>query len=206
MLCRSAKYLIALISIFLSAIPASYGQSSALQPQVGLGLEIGTWRPTELNADMSLSILKGTTEHPYIGLSFFTSWNSGLTLRPSLGYWRYSLESAASGASRIQIISLLLDLKYSLLSEVRLVPYVSYGIGLFFGQDTRPAVTLSRLQEAWEAGAGINVGTGFDISVTPRLFFALEFRYHYLKFKQALALTNNYSGPKINLGVFYLLR
>lgn len=203
---RSAKYLLILTSLFLSIVPATFAQSNALQPRLGLGFEIGTWRPTELNTDMSLSILKGTAEHPYIGLSFFTSWNSGLTLRPSLGYWRYCLEPSASEKSRIEIISLLLDLKYSLLSDVRLAPYVSYGMGLFFGQDSRPAETLLHSKAAWEAGAGINIGTGFDIIATSRLFLAMEFRYHYLKFKRTLAVTNNFSGPKISLGIFYLFR
>ncbi|MDZ7263234.1 MAG: outer membrane beta-barrel protein [candidate division KSB1 bacterium] len=192
--------------LLLPMMTASYGQSNGLQPHFGLGFEIGTWRPTELNADMSLSILKGTAEHPYLGLSVFTSWSSGFSLRPSVGYWRYCLESTPSEASRIQIISLLLDLKYSLLSDVRLSPYVSYGMGLFFGQETQPGIALSRFDKGWEAGAGINVGTGFDIHLTSSIFLAMEFRYHYLKFKQALAVTNNYSGPKISLGVFYLFQ
>ena len=45
---------------------------------------------------------------------------------------------------------------------------------------------------------------GFDFSITKKLTVAMEFRYHYVKFNQVVAFTENYSGPKISLGILYL--
>lgn len=169
-----------------------------------LGLEIGDWRPNELGHNVTFTPLKNSKYHPYVGVTLLKPWRWGMTFRSSLGYWKYCNNEPSPQQKTVEIGSILLDLKYSILSDVMLMPYVSYGVGWFFGNESRSNRSFFNSAGDLELGVGINVGTGFDFKVTPKLSLAIEFRYHYVKFKRVIAFTDNYSGPKISLGIIYL--
>lgn len=171
--------------------------------KIGLGVEIGHWRPNDLSDAVDLTPSIKTKNHPYIGVMVLMPWRWGMTFRTSIGYWHYCNSSTQPAPLSIEIGSLLIDLKYSILSDVMLIPYLSYGIGWFAGKAVRSKPRVSALGQSDELGIGADIGTGFDFRFSRRLNLVAEFRYHYVKFKHTVAFTDNYSGPKISLGLIY---
>ncbi len=170
----------------------------------GVGFEIGNWSPNDLSDNGTLLQTKMTQKYPYWGIMLLKPWRWGMTFRSSLGYWKYSSDKSLPAKKTIEIASILLDLKYDILSDVLLLPYVSYGMGWFFGNDLQPHRSFINNRENLELGIGINVGTGFDLKFSQKFNLAAEFRYHYVKFKRVVVFTDNYSGPKISLEMIYL--
>jgi opacity protein-like surface antigen len=199
-----SKFIRATILLCLFLPGTLFPQNKPVSKEIGLGFELGNWRPNDLDEDVSLSFVKRTKDHPYLGIIILKPWRYSLTFRSSLGYWKFCKETSSLENRKIEIVSLLLDLKYAILSDVRLLPYVSYGFGWFFGKENQPGDPLLHLNRQWESGIGVNIGTGFDFKLTRKFFLAMEFRYHYLKFKRVIAFTDNYSGPKISFGIVYL--
>lgn len=197
------SYLLILFIFWMTANSCS-AQNKATVTNFGLGVEIGHWRPDELSGDVTLTPLKKVKKHPFVSILFMKPWRWGMTFRSTLGYWKYSNNEPEPENITIEIGSILIDLKYSILSDVILMPYVSYGIGWFFGDETQSNQSFFDNTQELELGIGINVGTGFDIKITRKFGLAAEFRYHYVKFKRIVAFTDNYSGPKISLGAIYL--
>jgi opacity protein-like surface antigen len=199
------RSIIFIMLVFLIPYHSGIAQNeSTSSHKFGLGLEIGDWRPNNLSDDVTFTPLKNSKYHPYVGVILLKPWRWGMTFRSSLGYWKYSNNEPTPENRVIKISSILLDLKYSILSDVMLMPYVSYGMGWFFGNGSSSNRSFFNNAEHLELGIGINVGTGFDFKITKKLNLAIEFRYHYVKFKQVVAFTDNYSGPKISLGIIYL--
>ncbi len=199
------RSLILIISFILMPFNDGFTQNkSAPSNKFGLGLEIGNWRPNDLSDDVTLSPLKNTKNHPYVGIILLKPWRWEMTFRSSVGYWKYCNNEPSPEKKSIEIVSLLVDLKYSILSDLMLMPYVSYGIGWFFGNESRSNQSFFNNAEEFELGIGINVGSGFDFKFTRNFNLAIEFRYHYVKFKRVIAFTDNYSGPKISIEMIYM--
>ncbi len=198
----------AAILIFLLLLIPCYNGFAQNKPassdKFGLGLEIGNWRPNDLSDKGTFAALKKTQNYPYLGIMLLKPWRWGMTFRSSLGYWKYCDDESLPITKTIEIGSILIDLKYAILSDVMLMPYVSYGMGWFFGNELKSNKYFFNKREGLELGIGINVGTGFDFKFTRKLNLAMEFRYHYVKFKRVVAFTDNYSGPKITIGMIYL--
>ncbi|MCU0644229.1 MAG: porin family protein [bacterium] len=200
------------VSVLVCAVILSFAlfpetalsQNPGTASQLGLGAEIGIWRPNDLSDNVTLSFVTRTKDHPYLGFVLMKPMRYGLTLRGSPGYWKYCDDSIPEETKTIEILSFLVDLKYALLSDVRLLPYVSYGIGWFLGREKKEDDSHFKFSEASQAGIGVNVGTGFDFKLASKIFAALEFRYHYIKFNKVVAFTNNYSGAKVSLAFYYL--
>jgi hypothetical protein len=196
---------IVIILLLLFAIHYSFAQTKpAASDKFGLGLEIGHWRPNDLSDAVTLSPLKNSRNHPYVGMILLKPWRWGMTFRSSLGYWQYCNNEPVPEKKTVEIGSILIDLKYAILADVMLMPYVSYGVGWFFGNEFRSSHAFFAHTRELELGIGINVGTGFDFKFTRRFNLAMEFRYHYIKFKRVVAFTDNYSGPKISIELIYL--
>jgi hypothetical protein len=197
------RSLILIFLLFLILANSVAAQKKSVSPEkFGLGLEIGNWRPNDLGEDVTFMPLKKI--HPYLGLMLLKPWRWGMTFRSCLGYWKYCNDESLPTTKTIEIGSILIDLKYAILSDVILMPYVSYGMGWFFGNELKSNKSFFNNRERLELGIGINVGTGFDFKFTRKLNLAIEFRYHYVKFKRVVAFTDNYSGPKITIGMIYL--
>lgn len=183
---------------------AGQAQDPNSAARFGVGAEFGVWRPNDLSDDITLSFLKQSKDHPYIGFVILKPWRYGLTLRTSPGYWKYADDKIPGETQTIEILSCLVDLKYELLSDVRLLPYVSYGIGWFLGREKEEGECHFKFGDASDVGLGVNVGTGFDFKLATKIYTSLEFRYHYIKFNKVIAFTNNYSGAKVSLALYYL--
>ncbi len=196
------RFLLVLI-ITLSILPGPVISQNSHSDKFGLGMEIGHWRPNDLSDAVDLTPSTASKGHPYIGLMMLIPWRWGMSFRASLGYWHYSDKTDLSNIKTVEIGSFLIDLKYTILTDVMLMPYLSYGIGWFAGKALRSTPRFSSLRQSDELGIGANIGTGFDFRISRRLNLATEFRYHYVKFKHTVAFTDNYSGPKISLGLIY---
>lgn len=176
-------------------------QSSNKLNHFGIGFEIGNWSPSNLNNDVTLTPISKTKNHPYIGVILMKPWRYDLTLRSSFGYWKYNGTTNSMDDKKMEIVTLLVDLKYALLSDVRVLPYVSYGIGWFLGTESAPQDALLEFDKKSEMGLGFNVGTGFDFKMYREFYLTMEFRYLYVKFNKAIAFTDTYSGPRISIGM-----
>lgn len=192
-----------LITNFLHPVHG-HTQEANQRVRFGLGLEIGNWSPSNLDNQVSLTPIKKIKNHPYIGFLLMKPWRYGLTLRTSVGYWKYNGIHNDVDEKKLEIVTLLIDLKYRLIQEVRLLPYVSYGIGWFLGSESVPEDALLEFDSKSEMGLGFNVGTGFDFNIYRELYLTMEFRYLYVKFNRMIAFTDIYSGPRISVGMSVL--
>jgi len=179
-------------------------QTKSKPHKFGLGLELGQWAPTNLNYDPDLASLKEVKTNPSIGFIFLKPWRYGLAFRSTIGVWKYQEEQPSQENEGVKIISILLDMKYVLIDDGFLLPYVSYGVGWFFGCGSENKGKFYDFGEETEMGVGINIGAGFDFQLSQKICAAIEFRYHYVKFNQVVVFTDNYSGPKISLALLYL--
>lgn len=172
--------------------------------KLSLGIEFGTWKPNNLRTTGTPFTLSFSPKYQYIGFFCISPVSENLHLRATLGYYNYYRRNNNASKQSIYLIPFLADLKYFLISGSRICPYVSYGVGAFIG-----AGSASRLfsfgKNSQQIGYGLNLGTGFDFLVTRHIAIGLEFRYHYLKFSEVLVFTDDYSGPKINLTIFYIM-
>lgn len=201
---RSISFWLLYLFLYLLSVNSLQAQNKSEHAKFGVGLEIGKWVPAKLNSDPDLSSLKQVEKNPYLGVMILKPWRFGLTLRASAGIWNYAELENAPDIARIQIASILLDLKYTLISDVIVAPYVSYGAGWFLGSEASKKSNYFDFKEDSEVGLGINVGAGFDFTISRKLLLELEFKYHYVKFNHYVVFTDNYSGPKISFGVLYL--
>ncbi len=182
----------------------SCAQTKKAGKNVGVGFEIGQWLPSSLYSNPDLA-LKEVPKKPYAGLILLKALKHDFFFRSSLGYWKYDEELNMSAEKCVRIIPVLFDLKYLLLTEVLVQPYVSYGAGMFFGSESKSKKEIYNFQTASEMGIGISLGTGFDFQLSENLTIELEFRYLYVKFNHYLVFTESYSGPKVNMAVLLLL-
>lgn len=199
---RSAIFIV--LFFLISCNPGIAQNQSPSPHKFGLGIEIGDWRPNNLSDKVTFTPLKNSKHHPYVGVTLLKPWRWGMTFRSSLGFWKYCDNEPAPQNKTINIGSILLDLKYTILSDVMLMPYVSYGMGWFLGDDSHSGQFFFNSSDELELGIGINVGTGFDFKFAQKFMVNIEFRYHYVKFGRVVAFTDNYSGPKISIGMIYL--
>ena len=200
---KSKKIWIVLAAISLLIFDTGICQNKSKRPKLGLGFELGQWVPTNLNSEPDLSSLIAIKNRPYLGVMLLKPLGYDFTFRGGANVWKYYEEDASTTKKSIQIASLLFDIKYTLLADVFIQPYVSYGAGLFFGFDNKNNNAFINFKGDSEMGIGFNVGTGFDFQLTNNLSLELEFRYHYVKFSNVVQFTDNYSGPKISIAALY---
>jgi len=188
--------------IYLIVNADGISQDKKKQPKFGVGLEVAQWIPSSLNSNPDIVSLKEIKNKPYLGVMLLKTLGYDFTFRGSAGIWKYFEEEPMADNKYVHIVSFLFDLKYTLLGDVFIQPYVSYGAGLFIGFNGKNR-TLFNLNGESEMGTGFNVGTGFDFHLMKKMFLELEFRYHYIKFDKHLVFTDNYSGPKVSVAVLY---
>ncbi|MBN1154933.1 outer membrane beta-barrel protein [candidate division KSB1 bacterium] len=205
MILRSYKYVIFFLLSLLVADTA-HAQPVNYFDKVSVGIELGNWVPNNISRLNTSSALKIQKEAIYTALSLQIPINSNLIFRFTGGYFYYEgLDDTGSEYCNraITITPILVDIKYLLLNDMKITPYVSYGISTNFGfEDTDHFSFLTDKYDHFSVG--INLGTGFDFLITRHLSVGLEFRYHYLEFPENFIFTNNYSGTKINIALCYL--
>ncbi len=172
--------------------------------KLSIGLEFGTWKPNNLRTTETPFTISPSSKYFYFGSVILSPVRNNLQLRITLGYFNYFKRDETVYKKSICLIPVLADLKYLLISDSRLSPYVTYGVGLYIGDDNLSQIMSSAKNKNTAIGYGLNFGTGFDLLMTKNWALGLEFRYHYLRFSDVLIFTDDYSGPKINLTLFYL--
>jgi len=123
--------ILALICLFAPVDGIS--QDKIKQPKVGIGFELGQWVPSSLNSESELASLKEVKNKPYLGIMLLKPLKYDFSFRCNAGIWKYYEEEPTANNKCIRIVSFLFDLKYTLLADVLIQPYVSYGAGLFLG-------------------------------------------------------------------------
>ncbi|MBD3289844.1 outer membrane beta-barrel protein [candidate division KSB1 bacterium] len=194
-------YILLLSLVWLNSARAD---DSGMFDKMSIGLEFGTWKPNNLRSTETPFTISPASKYFYFGSSVMSPISGNLQLRTTLGYFNYHKNDETSRKKTVCLIPVLADLKYLLISDSRLSPYVSYGAGLYIGDDRFSQIFSSSEDKNTAIGYGLNFGTGFDLLITENWAAGLEFRYHYLRFSDVLIFTEDYSGPKINMTVFYL--
>ncbi|MBN2012299.1 hypothetical protein JW960_23420 [candidate division KSB1 bacterium] len=185
-----------LVSILFPSIGT--GQSNDPFAYAGIGIEWGSWHPNNLRiAGHGLS-LKSMNDNLYISGFALAPVANGFALRFTVGYFRHTAPDKSY--KTIELMPILLDIKYQLIAESRLSPYVSYGISSCAGQQS------PKKDNEYDLGYGLNFGTGFDLLMSRRIALGCEFRYHYLRFEKPMVITDDFSGPKVNVSLYYLFK
>ncbi len=195
--------LLILIIVGLLSSGSVFSADLREKPKFGIGLELGQWVPSSLNSDPELASLESVQNKPYLAFTFLKPLKYDFAFRSSAGIWKYFEEDTAANNGCVRIVSFLFDVKYTLLSEVFVQPFVSYGAGMFFGFNGDSDKTLFNISGESEMNVGFNVGAGFDFHFTDKISLELEFRYHYIKYNKVVVYTDNFSGPKVNIAVLY---
>jgi len=164
-----------------------------------VGFEIGSWRPNNLRSTEDPMAFSMSKKYLYLGALMQAPISNNLSLRLSIEHFDYS---SAGENKTIVLVPVLFDIKYILISDSPISPFVSYGAGIFIGDPELKKIISFEFNDK-NVGYGLNFGTGFDFIISRHWFVGLEFRYHYLKFSKVVIFTDDYSGPKINLTLYY---
>ena len=182
---------------------SAFPQKSKLFGRMSVGIEIGSWKPNKLynKREMSSLFVKGAS--PFWGVFLLSPELGDWTLKGGIGYWKQTCLKNMPDTESVTIIHFMLSLKQTIIPEFRLTPFVSYGFAFSLGSENETCIKQVILHKKNEAGFGVNVGAGFDFLITKHWFTGIEFSYHYIKFNQAVGMTNDYSGPKFSANLYY---
>jgi len=198
-------YIFTVLYLFFCA-SSTFAQTNYYFDKVTVGGEIGNWMPNNLDYSNTLLTLNRKKESIYTAIYFQVPINKYFAFRLTGGYYYYkhASESEENPVEKsITIFPILLDLKYFLLNDMKISPYVSYGASANFGFEYANYSSIFGCNfDHFTFGA--NFGTGIDFLITRHLSVGFEFRYHYLEFAEKFIFTENYSGTKITLAICYL--
>lgn len=169
-----------------------------------LGISVGSWKPIDLDRSTSVSILPVRRTSPFCELFFISPWLKNLAIRFGMGYWQQTDLPEQAEVQSVLIIPLSIDIKYQMLPQTRLSPYASYGVTFYYGTENPKTNFPRRIAETAELALGFNVGAGLDYSISRRWAIGSEFQYLYVRMPHLVGQTDNYSGPKITVRIFYL--
>jgi opacity protein-like surface antigen len=178
-------------------------QNENIFNEPSFGIEVGNWRPNNLRHSESTLSFRFDNKYLYFGAYFLKPINSYLGFRLTSGYFSFKDDQKNSFA----LIPILVDIRYLLLNDSKISPYLTYGIGACIGhifKSAQEGKTDHSLEN--KIGYSINLGTGFEFLLLENLAIGFEFRYHYLKFSETFISSDDYSGTKINLVLSYLFR
>jgi len=191
------------LTIFFAGASHALAQEGLFFGKFSIGGEIGAWKPNALETESTLSPFGVSGASPYLGVFLLSPLSKSLMLRLTGGFWSRD-EVHLLGTNSVTIYPVMLDLKYYLVPQFRLSPFVSYGGALYVGTEDQAHNLRALVSHRSELGLGANVGTGFDLQLARHFALGVEFRYHYAKFQHPLGETDDYSGPKISAAAFFL--
>ena len=169
------------------------------------GIEAGAWKPNDLTSKPVLVPVGVDDATLFTRLIFNTPQVADWNLRLSLGFWGQRGIDDLPGIRSVSIFMLMLDLKERIIPNLRLTPFVSYGVSVFWGAEHSENSNLNLFKTAGEVGYGVNVGAGFDFVLTQALVLTTEFSYHYVRFNRVIGYSDDYSGPKVQAGFYFTL-
>jgi hypothetical protein len=192
----SGAFLI-LFSFFLKA-------GSAISESWSLSIEVGNWQPHSLNDEPRFDTFGAAGATPYSGLGLSIPLFKALSLKWNVGFWSLHDLNEVMNIHTLVLHPVTIDFKYWLVPADRLMAYVSYGGGVFWGVENETLPFGEKLQSA-QSGWGLNLGAGFEFACSKRLGLGMSFQYHYVIFKHPLGGVEDFSGPKISLGLLIFL-
>jgi len=191
------------LTVFLTPLTTGVAQQYDFSGKVGLGFTIGRWQPQNLQSETTIPIFSNVPNaRPYLGIFLSSHWRGSLALRNSIGIWTQKRLEELADVKSVTIIPVGIGLKHQLVLANRLSPFVSYEFGVYFGIENSGSTPTYRQTHI---GYGFEGGAGFDFFLTERWGTALEFQYQYVRFGQRVGSTDDYSGPKASLRLYYLL-
>lgn len=170
--------------------------------RANIGLEVGNWKPGDLDSEPGnpFEIVEGA--EAYFGLTGSTPSLGGYSLRFTIFQWKQSgLEQINKESVTLRHFSA--GIKNAVLPNSPVTPYVAIDLAAIWSREV-PVESKGDKIPLDRAGIGIDVGAGLDFLVGNNWALAVEYQYVYSKFSQTVGLTDNYSGPKISLKLLYL--
>ncbi len=199
------RFITILLLIFSLTVlsPQGWTKNSDFFTRASFSLEIGSWKPNALKREATVSPFGVSGATPFFRGSLNSPQFLNWTLRVSGGYWAQMHIKNDSPVQSLTIILLMLDLKERIIPQSRLTPFVSYGVTFLMGRESPQANEYRPWRGPAQFGYGINVGAGFDFFLHRHWLVTTEFCYHYARFNQSLGGLNDFSGPKISIGLAY---
>ena len=191
-------FFIFVIACAVGFITTSFAQNSTGHNGLGIGFQIGSWKPNNLSDEPSVSPFGAKAARPYYGIFINSPSFGNFSIRASYGIWIFDELHTAT------IIPISLDLKHQLIGQASFSPYVCYGVTLYLGTEKRPQGLCDLVDTEYQSGFGINLGVGFELCFLEHWRILSEFDFHYAKFKEIIGITSDYSGPKIMVGFMYI--
>jgi hypothetical protein len=158
--------------------------STSLFAHSSIGLQVGLWKPSSLDAQPSRPFANIKGAGPALGLSLASPEWQGFALQATAWGWRQSLQEGD-----LRLLHLSADLKNLLISPTLIRPYVTYGAAMILGKWRESGFS--------QQGMSVNFGAGLEIALGKPFGLALEYQYLYTVFKKKFGATDNYSGPKM---------
>lgn len=189
-----------IILVILMAMTPLFSQRSLTRANIGM--EYGIWKPSSLDDYPSQPLKNVAGADPYWGLTLTTPVIQSHSIRISIMQWRQEgLEEVGLEAATLR--HLAVDLKYYVLPDYTVSPYVSYGLAAIWSQEEPQNNTHERIPPD-RAGWGFDLGAGIDFMLYRHLGLGVEYQYLYAVFAKRVGMTTNYSGPKISFKFFFI--
>jgi hypothetical protein len=165
-----------------------------------VNVEIGIWKPSSIDDNPTKPFKNIAGAQKTYGFAVMSPSWANLAIRLSLFQWQQKNLSQAFESVTLRHLSF--DIKYSIVNNLKLSPFVTYGGAAIFGRERG---TGSAVQSVFShVGTGFNLGAGIDLLLMQHWGLGVEYQYLYAKMKQKIGLTDNYNGPKFSLKLLYL--
>jgi len=182
--------------VFLLMVTTAFCQS-----HLGIGVEYGIWKPSSLDDYTSQPFKNIDGADPYYGVSLLSPVFKSHAIRVSLMQWQQN-DLVEVDLTSITLRHLSFDLKYVLIPDYSISPFVSYGAAAIWSRET-PRDSEGEKIPLDRAGWGFNLGAGVDFLLGAHVRLGIEYQYLYAIFSNRVGLTHNYIGPKFSIKLYY---
>lgn len=180
--------------LFLFLLPAFAAAADMIQPS--LSVDYGIWKPTQLDEEPSKPFKNVDGASNYIGGSLSVPFLGDQVLRLSYFQWKQTdLDKIA--LEYVHLRHLTMDVKYMMLPDVGICPFVSYGVAGIWSRQ-QPLNQEDEQASLDRAGLGFDLGAGIDFRLSNHLALSVEYLFMYAMLSHKVGYTDNYSGPRLS--------
>ncbi len=180
--------------LFLFLLPSLVAATDLMRPS--LSVDYGIWKPTQLDDEPSKPFQNVDGASYYPGGSVSAPFLGDQLLRLSYFQWKQSgLEKI--NLEYVHLRHLTLDVKYMMLPEVGICPFVSYGVAGIWSRQ-QPLNQEDEQAPLDRAGLGFDLGAGIDFKLSNHLALSVEYLFMYAMLSHKVGYTDNYSGPRLS--------
>ncbi|MCK5149145.1 hypothetical protein KAR48_20490 [bacterium] len=201
---RYTQFLSGCLIIFCF-VNTAFGQPAqkSYHSRPSFSISVGNWQPHSLNDEPRFDSFGAAGATPFVSLSFLLPLRGGTNICLSTGFWALQDLDEVETVHSLTLLPISIDFKYILVPENRLTAYVQYGGGFYWGIENVSS-PLENINEA-RTGIGVNLGAGFDLTLSHYLGFGVEFQYVYMVFDRPLGGVEDFSGPRITGLIHFIL-